>query len=133
MGEVVLSHCMTFDWNFLLTVAQDEVRAVTASLPVELEPVARQVPVTYDPRHNGDLHPLNLEDTLGLFVGKSYLNTEDAAETMPAQIILFLVNIWAFAEEDETAYRREVRTTFLHELGHFLGLEEIDLEERGLV
>ena len=26
----------------------------------------------------------------------------------------------------------EVRATLLHELGHYLGLEEIDLEERGL-
>ena len=46
--------------------------------------------------------------------------------------ILFLENLWWEACEKETDYRREVRTTFLHELGHYLGLEEIDLEERGL-
>jgi len=41
-------------------------------------------------------------------------------------------NIWREAEEDEDAYRREVRATLLHELGHYLGLEEIDLEDCGL-
>ncbi|NCC93758.1 MAG: hypothetical protein EOM10_10815, partial [Opitutae bacterium] len=29
-------------------------------------------------------------------------------------------------------YRDEVRVTYYHELGHYLGLEEGDLEERGL-
>jgi predicted Zn-dependent protease with MMP-like domain len=28
--------------------------------------------------------------------------------------------------------RGEIRTTFLHEVGHFLGLDEDDLIERGL-
>ena len=47
-------------------------------------------------------------------------------------ILLFLENLWDFAGEDEEIFRQEVRTTYLHELGHYLGLEEIDLEERGL-
>ena len=33
---------------------------------------------------------------------------------------------------DETTYRQEVRTTLLHELGHYLGLDEDDLDDRGL-
>jgi predicted Zn-dependent protease with MMP-like domain len=51
---------------------------------------------------------------------------------MPPQIILFLENIWDVAETDEKLFRDEVRTTFLHELGHYLGLDEDDLTERGL-
>jgi len=35
-------------------------------------------------------------------------------------------------EAEEDAYREEVRITFLHELGHYLGLDEGDLSERGL-
>jgi len=57
---------------------------------------------------------------------------EPEASPLPAQIILFLENLWDFAEEDEEFFREEVRTTYLHELGHYLGLNEIDLEERGL-
>ena len=33
---------------------------------------------------------------------------------------------------DEADYKEEVRITYFHELGHYLGLEEDDLEERGL-
>jgi predicted Zn-dependent protease with MMP-like domain len=51
---------------------------------------------------------------------------------LPAQIILYLENIWWEADEDEMIFRQEVRATFYHELGHYLGLEEIDLEDRGL-
>jgi predicted Zn-dependent protease with MMP-like domain len=48
---------------------------------------------------------------------------------------LFLENLWLMIEEeggDERDFRFEVRTTLLHELGHYLGLNEEDLEERGL-
>lgn len=38
---------------------------------------------------------------------------------MLSQIILFLQNRWEFAERDENVFRKEIRTTFLHELGHF--------------
>ena len=32
----------------------------------------------------------------------------------------------------EEFFRDEVHTTYLHELGHYLGLDEDDLTERGL-
>src|SRR5258705_3706004 len=35
---------------------------------------------------------------------------------LPAQIILFLQNIWELAEGDEKIFREEIRTTLLHEL-----------------
>ena len=36
------------------------------------------------------------------------------------------------AEGDEETFLNEVRTTILHEIGHFFGLDEGDLEIRGL-
>ena len=51
---------------------------------------------------------------------------------VPPQILLFLANLWDYADGDEALFREEVRTTYLHELGHYLGLDELDLEERGL-
>ena len=51
---------------------------------------------------------------------------------MPPQIILFLENLWDFAEGDESVFREEVATTLLHELGHYLGLDEDELTDRGL-
>jgi predicted Zn-dependent protease with MMP-like domain len=69
-------------------------------------------------------------DTLGLFTGAEY--AEEGRIPMPPQIILFLENIWDQAEGDGNVFRGEIRTTFLHELGHFFGLDEDDLTERGL-
>ena len=46
----------------------------------------------------------------------------------PTQIILFLENLWEFAGTDEAAYREEIRITYLHELGHYFGMDEDDYE-----
>jgi predicted Zn-dependent protease with MMP-like domain len=51
---------------------------------------------------------------------------------MPRRIILFLDNILEQADGDPAAFRAEVRDTLLHELGHYLGLDEDDLIDRGL-
>jgi predicted Zn-dependent protease with MMP-like domain len=51
---------------------------------------------------------------------------------MPPQIILFLLNLWEFSDADEEIFGEEVHTTYLHELGHYLGLNEDELTERGL-
>jgi predicted Zn-dependent protease with MMP-like domain len=45
---------------------------------------------------------------------------------------LFLLNIWDEADHGEAAFRREVRITLLHELGHYLGLNEKELADREL-
>jgi len=69
-------------------------------------------------------------DLLGLFIGSAL--AESGGSPLPPQILLFLENLWDMAEGDENTYRHEIRTTYLHELGHYLGLDELDLEERGL-
>ena len=53
-------------------------------------------------------------------------------QALPPQILLFLDNIWDYAEADEEIYRDEVRLTYLHELGHYLGWDEDEIAERGL-
>lgn len=116
----------------LQRVAEEEVRDVLASLPAELQDRARLIPLVYDTRSLEALDKDGVGDTLGLFVGDNLLEAGQGSGGLPAQIILYLQNLWWEAEEDEEGYRREVRTTFLHELGHYLGLEEIDLDERGL-
>jgi predicted Zn-dependent protease with MMP-like domain len=68
-------------------------------------------------------------DCLGLFTGPS-LRDGDQGSPLPPQIILFLENIRAEAQDSGRSYREELRRTFLHELGHYLGLEEDDLALR---
>jgi predicted Zn-dependent protease with MMP-like domain len=123
----------SLDLKSLLPLAEAEVKSVIASLPEDLQREAERLPISYDSRNEEELRKDDLDETLGLFVGASHLDGLGEGDNLPPQIILFLVNIWLFAEEDEAAYREEIRTTYLHELGHYLGLEEIDLEERGLL
>jgi predicted Zn-dependent protease with MMP-like domain len=48
------------------------------------------------------------------------------------RIRLFLMNLWQWAGQEEHDYRDEVGTTFLHELGHYLGWDEDQIAQRGL-
>ena len=122
---------MNPDWKRLATLASDEVEAVLAKLPAPLREQARKLPVTFERIPNAGLQADGIEpDTLGLFVGPDF--ADEGAVPLPPQIILFLENIRELAEDDEEIFRDEVHTTFLHELGHYLGLDEDELTERGL-
>ncbi len=118
-------------WDRLKQLALAEVEATLAELPPPLRERAWQLPVTFERVPNRGLIADGIApDTLGLFTGPEF--TEEGAVPMPPQIILFLENLWDFAESDEEIFREEVHTTLLHELGHYLGLDEDDLTERGL-
>ena len=124
---------MYSDWSFLLALAELEVNRTIQSFPPALRDKARQLPVTFERGPAEGLQEDGIEpDTLGLFVGEPLGETGATTAPLPAQVILFLENIWDAAGEDEKEYRAEVRATLLHELGHYLGLDENDLEERGL-
>jgi predicted Zn-dependent protease with MMP-like domain len=121
------------DWKHLFSLARAEVNATVSALPAKLREEARRVPITLRRRPSQAMEADGIEpDTLGLFVGDAFPDQDSEALPLPAQVLLFLENLWDFAERDEKTFRREIRTTLLHELGHFLGLDEIDLEERGL-
>ncbi len=117
------------EWEWLFSVAKTEIDHLIAELPEELRLPAEKLPVYFEPRP--DPQQLNdvAPDTLGLFVGNPLAETHLAHGHLTAHIILFLENIW-FGDESE--YKEEVRITYFHELGHYLGLEEDDLEDRGL-
>ena len=119
-------------WRKLVTWAEAEKDEVLAHLPPPLREPAASLPVVFEPWIGDDLVETGLDpDLLGLFVGEPH-GSPISPEPMPPQIFLFLESIWQFVEGDEEAFREEVRVTFLHELGHYLGLDEEDLEHRGL-
>lgn len=118
-------------WKKLCGFALTEIEMTLAALPTPLRERAEKLPVTFERQPNADLQADGIEaDTLGLFTGPEFADEENVP--MPPQIILFLENIWDVAESNENHFREEVRTTFLHELGHYLGLDEDELTARGL-
>jgi len=117
----------------MASLAEAEVRRLLASLPAPLRARAEAVPVAFLGRPSRSLVKSGIApDTMGLFEGDPLADPESDGSIWPARILLFLDNIWEEAQGREPAFRREVRVTLFHELGHYLGLEEDELIARDL-
>ena len=117
----------------LVRIASEVVAAAQRRLPPDVREAAKAVPVRFEPSPGPDLLAQGMEpDLLGLFTG-SPVGTELSADNLePPRIYLYTANLWDYAEEDVEDYRDEVRLTYLHELGHYLGWDEDQVAERGL-
>lgn len=119
--------------EWLLTLATEIVSLTLAGLPEQIqiaakacviEPVfMRDFPVCEEPIE---------DDLLGLFQGISLEEGSPETSSQLPRIRLFLDNLWDYAEEDLGVFREEVRVTFLHELGHYLGFDEEQVAQLGL-
>jgi len=80
----------------------------------------------YDP-------PASPLELLGYFSGHSLMerSENDPWSGLPGTIVLYRRNLERHARSHEELVH-ELRITLFHEVGHFLGLDEEDLEERGL-
>jgi predicted Zn-dependent protease with MMP-like domain len=117
----------------LTALAAPVVETTKRKLPSELRPLAAGVPVHYEALPGQDLLDEGFEaDILGLFTGSAHGSELREEQPMPAQIILFLENLWDFAEGNRDFFQDEVRITYLHELGHYFGWDEEDLAAREL-
>jgi predicted Zn-dependent protease with MMP-like domain/Flp pilus assembly protein TadD len=101
----------------------ERARALLAGIPIVIAelPAEADVDAGLDPR------------ALGLFSGTPHGDSGTGLGGQPGltQILLFRRNLErAAADEDEL--REEIRTTLLHETGHFFGLSDAALEELGL-
>lgn len=122
---------MEFNFKHLYQIAEEEIETTLRALPDPLRESAENVLVAFERKPSNELQADGIQfDTLGLFSGAEF--TDEGSMVLPPQIILFLENVLEFAGGDEMTFRDEIRKTFLHELGHFLGLSEEDLIRRGL-
>jgi predicted Zn-dependent protease with MMP-like domain len=119
------------DWYAL---ADREAQQVLRALPPDLRAGVAGLVITLDPRPAPDEEQEAGDDEalLGLFCGPAYADPDDGGEPLPAAVRLFVENLRDEAGDDPARFRREVRTTLLHELGHFLGLDEAALAQRDL-
>jgi len=117
----------------LVRIASDSVAATQRKLPPEIREAARSVPVVLEPAPDAEVLAEGFEpDLLGLFTGSAFGTELSGGDLQPPRIHLYTANLWDFAEEDVEVYRDEVRLTYLHELGHFLGWDEDQIAARGL-
>ena len=116
------------DW---MALAEEVVGATLEELPAALQEEARAVPVLLEEEVPAALLEEGWpDDLLGLFEGDPV--GMPAGEGTPTRIRLFLGNLRAYAGRDPEVFAEETRVTLLHELGHFLGMEEEDLDQRGI-
>ncbi len=120
-------------FSALTEIAAAAVGAAQRQLPPDVRAVARAVPVHYEKAPAPELLAEGFEpDILGLFTGNPHGQELASDNPAPAQILLYLPSLWDFAEEEVEVFREEVRLTYLHELGHYLGWGEDELTARGL-
>jgi len=113
--------------------AAESVARTRARLPKELQSASDPVVTLYQSSPDQTVLDQGFEpDLLGLFEGASRLEADPTSLDSPPRIILYLDNLWDLAGEDPKIFAEEVRTTYLHELGHFLGFDEDDLALRNL-
>ena len=121
-------------WSRLTTAAEEEVAAVMGALPDDVRARLSDLPMTFEPRPNAEMVAggIHADLTLGLFTGVPYPRSIAVSQRLPPQIILFLENIWNCVGREPERFREQVRQTLLHEIGHYLGLDERGVRVRGL-
>ena len=97
-------------------------------LPARYRELLENIVVVVEDLPRGGPQPGPEEELLmGEFVGVPRTEKSVWEPGLPDQVFLYQKNIEAVCESEEEI-RDEVRTTLLHELGHYFGLEEDELE-----
>ena len=117
-------HGDTAAWADLEHEAQWVVDEVLSKLPPQILAEAEKVPLIFDEKRKTE----DGRVLLGLYRGF----TEGLVSDRKGPIVLYLRNIAESCVERGVDFRDEVRTTYLHELGHHFGWSEKEVEERGL-
>jgi predicted Zn-dependent protease with MMP-like domain len=112
------------DWEDL---AQRHIAEIQRTLPEPIRARANEVPVFFI--SSGD-------DTggtyLGIFEGYSLMEGPPTQLDEMPRITLFIDTIAQAADFRRRPFLREVRITYLHELGHFFGWDEEQIANLGL-
>lgn len=107
--------------------ARREVDEVWAELPEEIRRALRDVLVMVRVSQND-----REKDLLGLFSGLVHADGPPLEPDHVPQITLFVDSILDYTDGQPEEFLQECRTTLLHEIGHYLGWDEEEVEQRGL-
>ena len=108
------------DWEEL---AQRQIVEIQGELPEFIRARAAEVPVFFS-RARGNW--------LGVFQGYSLMAGPPAQPDEMPRITLFIDTLAEAANYRRTVFLREVRKTYLHELGHYFGWDEGQIANVGL-
>jgi predicted Zn-dependent protease with MMP-like domain len=98
------------------------VRAALDDVPPELARALQNIAIVVEDENPEDPDLFGWYDGLG--------PTRDRAGALPDRIVIYRLPLLASFHDPEEL-RREIRTTVLHEVGHYFGLDERRIEELG--
>ena len=106
------------------------IQAALATLPAQFAELMSNVVITVEPYANEEwLDGAPREEVFGLYLGVPLTERSfDDPYHLPDQIFLFQAALEA-AFPDRDALCEEIRVTVIHEVGHFFGLDEDEIEE----
>jgi predicted Zn-dependent protease with MMP-like domain len=100
----------------------EQVQVALDDLPAEIAAALENVAVVIEDENPDEPNLFGWYDGLGLGL--------DHAGALPDRIVIYRRPLErAFPDPDDL--RREIRITVLHEVGHFFGLEEDEIDELG--
>ena len=103
---------------------EEHVERALAALPPELQTAVENVEISVEDEHPDD------PDLFGLYEGVPLPERGDWAGSLPDRIRIFqkpLVESFS----DPSELEEEIRVTVLHELAHYFGLDEDELDNLG--
>lgn len=115
--------------DFIETTAEE----ILARVPLEFREHLRNLPIVLEARPHPDIVRDGFDPrALGLFEGTEHGHSKSGEPILaPTRIVLFHANLLAdFPDREQLA--EEIEITMLHEIGHFFGLDEDDVERLGL-
>jgi predicted Zn-dependent protease with MMP-like domain len=112
------------DWEEL---AESQIAEIQGLLPEPIRARAEEVPVFFAQESDDDGDPC-----LGIFEGFSLMEGPPAQPDEMPRITLFLDTLAQAANYRRTGFVRELRITYLHELGHYFGWDEEQIANIGL-
>ena len=104
----------------------DALDVIPPNLAVEMDNVA----VVVEDRPTSEQLEGHSGTLLGLFEGVSLAHRSPLATSLPDRITIFRVPICSLSRDEEDL-ADQVRVTVLHEVGHYFGMSDRDLEELG--
>jgi len=112
------------DWE---GIAQRQIADLQRALPEPIRARAMEVPVFFSRARDGKGGA-----SLGVFEGYSLMEGPPAQPNEMPRITLFIDTLAQAANYRRTVFLREVRITYLHELGHYFGWDEGQIANVGL-
>jgi predicted Zn-dependent protease with MMP-like domain len=103
---------------------EEHVERALAALPPELQAAVRNVEISVEDEHPDD------PDIFGLYEGVPLPERGDWAGSLPDRIRIFRLPL-VDSFPDPAELEEEIRVTVLHELAHYFGLDENQLENLG--